>query len=201
MSGELQAGTWAPVRWIKRSRWRKAIAYVQAITAGWGCNPNNPDLDGPLGGRAPVEPGAIGSPSIARRRACSRGWVACCWTRRLQRRQHHVGTAPALYDEPWGADPAGLGGRLADAGTGCARSALHVRGVANRRPAWRVGRGEHAGVYRQGRPVRDVANATRYRNGHGEPNNLLGTTPAVGDTVTDATYTADVDAWLATLGI
>lgn len=32
--------------------------------------------------------------------------------------------------------------------------------------------------------------------GHGELNSLLGLVPAVGDTVTDATYTTDVDAWL-----
>ena len=106
-----------------------------------------------------------------------------------------------LYDEPWGADPA-----VWAAGSPTLRLDARV-------PPFMCVVSQTGGPHGES----DAENTQAYIDkaatfgsvgtrrdtqlGHGELNNLLGTTPAVGDTVTDATYTADVDAWLATLGI
>ena len=104
-----------------------------------------------------------------------------------------------LYDEPWGADPQ----KWHDGSPALV--------IASRMPTTLCIVSQTGGPHGES----DSENTNEYiaassafgttitrRDtllGHGELNNLLGLTPAVGDTVTDATYTADVDAWIATL--
>lgn len=117
----------------------------------------------------------------------------------------NIMTAPgghlSLYDEPWGVDPQKwhdgspaliMASRLPP--TMCVVSQTggpHGESDAENTAEWT-------------NLATSLGTVVTVRNtvlAHGELNDQLGLTPAVGDSVTDATYTSDVRAWLATLGI
>lgn len=179
----------------------KAIAYVQAHAADWGCNPNNVVVIGHSAGAHLVN--LVQSDDGIRAAAGVKPWLG---TILLDSAAYNVSnimndTHLPLYDEPWsggqaqwnaGSPTLVLSSRVSP--TLCVVSQTggpHGEDDAANTQEW-IDKATALGavVTRRDTPL-----------GHGELNNLLGLTPAVGDDATDATYTADVDAWLATIGV
>ena len=179
----------------------KAMAYVQAHAKAWGCNPKNILWMGHSAG-AHLSNLAQSDASIRRAHGV-KPWLGSLLLDSAAYNVYAIMSVAhlPLYDEPWGADPQvwidgsptyRLSGRLPP--TMCIVSITggpHGESDSENTNEWIAA----ANAYGTRTTRRDTA------LGHGELNNLLGTTPAVGDTVTDATYTADVDAWLATIGL
>lgn len=179
----------------------KAIAYVQAHAAGWGCNPNNLIWMGHSAG-AHLSNLAQSDRSIRAAQGVQ-PWLGSLLLDSAAYNVVSIMSVPhlPLYDEPWGTDPAvwaaGSPTLVLDA-----RVPPFMCVVSQTGGPHGESDAENTQEYiDKATSFGSVATRRDTALGHGELNNLLGTTPAVGDTVTDATYTADVDAWLATLGI
>lgn len=180
----------------------KAMAYVQAHAKEWGCNPRNIVWMGHSAG-AHLSNLAQSDASIRRQHGVQ-PWLGSLLLDSAAYNVSAIMNNPihwSGYNEPWsggqaqwtaGSPTLVISQRLPP--TMCVVSdwpGPHGEDDSQNTDEWiAAARALGTRVLRRDSPL-----------AHGELNNLLGTTPAVGDDATDATYTPDVDAWLATLGL